>query len=101
MHSASLSPRGLAAALLAGLAMLLFPASASAQDGVVYQLEDDPQSSTISGSGRPVVHVRCVQRQRPKAAARVRGERPRAAIFGKVNCADRGRGKTRSGAQRS
>jgi hypothetical protein len=101
MDSASLSPRGLAAVLLAGLAMLLFPASASAQDGVVYQLEDDPQSSTISGSGRPVVHVRCVRRQRAKGTVRIRRESTRAAVFGNVNCADRGRGKTRSGAQRS
>ena len=56
--------------------------------------EDPVQSSTVSASGRPEVHVRFVRTGRAKTAARSRGarrQRTRADVFGRVKHADSGR----------
>ena len=73
MHPASLSPRGLAATVLAGLALLLLPASASAQEPVL--VGDAPQSSTVSDSGRPDVDVGFVRTRQAQPQPRVRRAR--------------------------
>ena len=77
MDSLSLSPRTLAAALLAGLAMLVSPASAAAQEPTP-TVEDTLLSSTVTGSGRPEAPVRFVGTRRAKTPPRFAKTPPRA-----------------------
>jgi hypothetical protein len=86
MNSTSLSPRGLAATALAGLALLLLPASAVAQAEPA-PVGDALQSSTVTGSGRPDVDLGFSRTQGPEPKTHVRRARrgkPRAAVFGTV-----------------
>jgi hypothetical protein len=86
MHAASHSPRGLAATALAGLALFLLPASASAQVETE-PVGDKPQSMSIMGSGRPDVDTTVFRTRGDKPKVRVkraRRTRIRAAVFGRV-----------------
>jgi hypothetical protein len=92
MHSGSPSPRGLAATALVGLALLILPASASAQEPAPWG--DPPQSMSVMGSGRPNVDAGMVRTRFDEPKARVRrGHRTkvRAAAFGKVKRTKPGR----------
>jgi hypothetical protein len=85
MRSVSTSSRALAAVLLAGFAMLC-PASASAVT-TTGSLEDEVQSSTVTGSGRPIVDRDLVRSSPAKRQARERRARrrgKRAGVFGRA-----------------
>jgi hypothetical protein len=79
--------------VLAGLALLLLPASASAQDEPA-PVGDAPQSLSVTGGGRPDVDLGLFRTAgaKPKVRAkRARRAKPRAAVFGKVKRTQTGR----------
>jgi hypothetical protein len=96
MNSASLSPRELAATVLAGLALLLLPASASAQAEPA-PVGDAPQSLSVTGSGRPDVDLDLFRSKgaEPKGQVRrvqrVRRAQASTALFGTVKRTKTGR----------